>query len=116
MVARRTPLNIGDCAERNRGKAETRIGHPADAITRCADEANANSRERRKEMDLQTPPMRRPSSSAKPERRSASICRTDDWLRELFSGTYDLREAEARLRSRARNQPPQGSKTSQVER
>jgi hypothetical protein len=69
-----------------------------------------------KSMDLQTPPTRRSSLSAKPERNSASICRTDDWLRELFSGTYDLREAEWRLRSRARNQPPRGSKTPQVER
>lgn len=47
MVAVRTPLDIGDCAERNHGKAETRIGPSADAITRCADEANANSRERK---------------------------------------------------------------------
>jgi hypothetical protein len=69
-----------------------------------------------KVMDLQTPPSRRPSRSAKPERRSASICRTDEWLRELFSGTYDLREADVSLTSRARNQSPQGLKTPQVER
>jgi hypothetical protein len=67
-------------------------------------------------MGLQAPPTRPLSSPAKLERRSASICRTDDWLRELFAGTYDLREAEGKLRSRARSCPPQGLKTPRVER
>jgi hypothetical protein len=67
-------------------------------------------------MGLQTLPTRRPSPPAKPKRRSASICRTDDWLRELFAGTYNLREAEASQRSRARNQSPHGLKIPQVER
>jgi hypothetical protein len=42
MVAVRTPLDIGDCAERNHGKAETRIGPTADAIGHCTDDAKAN--------------------------------------------------------------------------
>lgn len=41
---------------------------------------------------------------------------TDDWLRELFSGTLDLREAEASRRLRKRSLPASRQATRQVER
>jgi hypothetical protein len=53
-------------------------------------------------MGLQTPPTRQASRGARSERETGAVCRTDEWLRELFSGTYDLREAEARRRLQQR--------------
>jgi uncharacterized protein (DUF58 family) len=55
-------------------------------------------------MGLQSPPTRRVSRS-RPEGEAGQACRADEWLRELFSGTYDLREAEARRRPQAHDWP-----------
>jgi hypothetical protein len=67
-------------------------------------------------MGLQTPPTRRASRVERSERETGAVCRTDEWLRELFAGTYDFREAQARPRARASNQAHQGSKIPQIER
>jgi hypothetical protein len=50
-------------------------------------------------MGLPTPTARKASNVTSRERKPVAVCRTDDWIRELFAGTYDLREADARRRS-----------------
>jgi hypothetical protein len=47
-------------------------------------------------MTLRTPPRQRPVRHREiPRGRSPRPEPSGDWLRELFSGTFDLREAEA---------------------
>jgi hypothetical protein len=116
MVSPSGFISIRDCAERNRGKAETRIGPTADAITCCASEAIADIREEGKGTGLQTPPTRQASRIARSERETGVVCRTDDWLRELFAGTYDLREAEARRHGEQRSRPTLRPETPRDER
>jgi hypothetical protein len=41
-----------------------------------------------------------PRKQQLPTSKKNGSARSDDWLRELFSGTYDLREAEAMRRRR----------------
>jgi hypothetical protein len=67
-------------------------------------------------MGLQTPPTRQASRVASSERKTGAVCRTDEWLRDLFSGTYDLREAVAMRRADERNRPAQRRETPRDER
>jgi hypothetical protein len=53
-------------------------------------------------MGLQTAQAHRVSRVERSEGETGTLRRTDDWLRELFSGTYDLREADARRRLQQR--------------
>jgi hypothetical protein len=78
----------------------------------------SRTRMKGKEVGLPTPPMCRPqrsSTSPQPEESNGhGTC--DDWLRELFSGTFDLREAEARRRLSQGRRPKPPRDTQQVER
>jgi hypothetical protein len=69
-------------------------------------------------MGLPTTPVRKPQpgSTSPQQERSNGHVSCDDWLRELFSGTLDLREAEARRRSSNGSRPTPPRKTPQVER
>jgi hypothetical protein len=54
---------------------------------------------------------KRPRSASVPPKRSSGGA-PDDWLRELFSGTYDLREADTKRRMTwPRIPPPKAQQT-----
>jgi hypothetical protein len=67
-------------------------------------------------MGLQAPSTRQASRVERSERETGVVCRTDEWLRELCSGTYDVREAMARRRAEERDRPARRRETPRDER